>query len=136
MAKEDRTQNLVGIDAAPQIRAAQKELADMVREGRRRTEVDGVRDTETPMAIDVLVFEEARGWRMETLRDPFPGADGPIVVREVEERMLGAEMRFRVAEYMVGRRYADARRARAAVGKATLTVHGRVRLADNGRSRA
>jgi hypothetical protein len=119
-------EGLVGIDAAPHIRGMHREMRQTIIEGRRRREVDGVRE-EGPMKVGVMAFEESDGrWRVETLDDVYPGQMGPIVVKDATERLAMAEFRMILLCRMVQDRFCREDEARKRALKADISVLGRV----------
>lgn len=118
---------LEGQDAAKHIRGMQSDLARLVQDGRRRAEVDGpIRETDT-MTVDVLAFENKDGsWKIESIKDAFPGCDGQFAVTDINERVAVVEFRWRLAQEMVRCSFCRPDTARKLALKANIAVQGRV----------
>ncbi len=123
MSSKDRKSALVGINAGPLIRQAQREIAEGRREALRRIEVDGPR-AETKLTVDCVTFKEPNGvFRLETINEPWPGS-GTIVVRERNQRFLASEMRWALVQKMVETRWASEESARKQAANAAILIHG------------
>jgi hypothetical protein len=126
MSNQDERKNaLVGVDAAPMIRQAQREIAEGRRQILRQIEVDGPR-AQTKLTLDCMSFKEPNGvFRLETIKEPFDGC-GNIVVRERNERFLAAEMRWALVAKMVENRWCNEASARTQASNAVILIHGSV----------
>lgn len=129
MKREERNERLVGWDAERVIQQAAKEIAESNKEGRRIADLQvDAEVVETPAQIGCLVFQEARGWRIESVGDLFPGQEGPVTVRCRDERHLVAEFRWALLQAMVAARFCREPEARKKAARAVITVHGRIPL--------
>ncbi len=117
---------LIGVDAAPHIEGMRREMRQMIVEGRRRAEVDGVK-LDGPMKVGVLALEQSDGtWKVETLEDAFPGQSAPIMVHDRNERLALAEFRMALINQMVQDRWLREPEARKTGCLAEINVLGRV----------
>jgi hypothetical protein len=122
---------LHGIDAAPRIRAALAELRENYAVGRRMAEVDGPVDDKLMLECPVLLVEDAAGrWRCSTTKeDMFQGQKELFGVTERTEKLAVAEMRWRLAEELVGCRFCRPEEAKRLALVANVWVSGRVPFA-------
>lgn len=122
----DRTKELLGIDAAPIIRAAQRQIAEATKMARRIAEVDAREGRpETSLTVDCMLFERPDGtWRLETIKEPWDGCGEVKIVDD--ERFLVSELKYELARRMLENRVCGLECARELAAKAVVMIHGRV----------
>lgn len=121
---EDKSENLVGWDAARYIREAQKQIAQAAVDGKRRAEVDGpIR--EQKLVVDTMIFKVGDGWKIETIKEATP-ALGTVTAYDREEKFLVAELRWQLARQLVENRVCREDDARYIAQNAAILIHGRV----------
>jgi hypothetical protein len=123
---------LIGIDAAPIIRQAAKEIWEQAqRQTPKQAPI-----YEPIVEVGYLVFEQPDGkWRAETLKEPAPGA-GIVKVVEADERFLLAELKAKMCDVLI--QYGvcmSSPEARKKVTSLSFRNMGKIALKDNGRSR-
>jgi hypothetical protein len=125
MKRDERHQELVGVDAVKHIREAQRQIAEAHRQGLRQREVDGpVR--EQKLTVDTMVFKVGGRWKMETIKEALDGL-GTVTVYEEDERLLVAEMRWALASQLLNNRVVGKPEdARHIASNAVILIHGRV----------
>lgn len=122
----DKTQNLIGIDAAPLMRKALQELRTLYKTERLKAERDKP-EKELVLEVPCMAFETYDGqWRLETIGRFVECQDGDIKVTERTERLAEAELRYQLMHYLVSWRWCNPNDARKFAARAKINIHARV----------